>query len=160
MRFGKKLALRTIALMAAITGTFALSVPAQASGGLNVASGTYRIIRISDGHCLDSNYQFQVYVLPCNGGNYQNWYLYNLHDGTDGIHSDITLRNIQTGYCLDGNGTTLYTHACGGFYQDWNVSTEHLMMDQEATGKCMATSGTTVSYQACNGAINESWSTS
>jgi hypothetical protein len=160
MRVSKKLTLKIGAVAAAaLAGTVAFSGQAFASGGLNVRSGTYRIIRITDGHCLDSNYQGQVYVLPCNGGNYQNWQLTNYNDGTDGVHTDISLRNAQTGMCLDGNGSSLYTHACGGSYQDWN--TNGLILGQEAFNgtKCMASGGTSVFYESCSGVLNESWGT-
>jgi hypothetical protein len=57
------------------------------------------IVMIQDeqtGRCLDSNYNGDVYTLPCNGGEYQNWYTGYFND---------SIYNDQTHRCLDGSGS-------------------------------------------------------
>lgn len=54
--------------------------------------------------CLDANASGQVYVLACNGGNYQKWTHY----------SEGFVKNWATGQCLDVTSDTdvVYTREC------------------------------------------------
>jgi Ricin-type beta-trefoil lectin domain len=69
--------------------------------------------------CLDSNYSGSVYVLGCNGGNYQKWHFYAVGNGRYNVVDQ------QTGLCLDSNNSgSIYTLSCnGGNYQNWWLTT-------------------------------------
>lgn len=102
-RTGRRLWL-AVALAALALGV--LPAPAAAAGSPN-----YRYVNLETGRCLDSNYAGNVYTLPCNGGNFQNW---------GGVNTG-RLVNRETGLCLDSNyAGNVYTLGCnGGRYQGW-----------------------------------------
>ena len=66
------------------------------------SDGTYLMKHHADGKCLDSNTDGDVYLLACNGGNYQKWY--ESHDS-----SGWTLKNKATGRVL-GLGSDNLVH--------------------------------------------------
>ncbi|MEV7386911.1 MULTISPECIES: RICIN domain-containing protein [unclassified Streptomyces] len=70
------------------------------------SDGTYLMKFAGNGKCLDSNSNGDVYLLDCNGGNYQEWY--EIHDSAD---ADWILKDKATGLVLDTGGT-------GGVYTD------------------------------------------
>lgn len=74
--------------------------------------------------CLDSNYAGSAYGIPCNGGAYQHWHFNYTGTMTDSLYgrtwNAYEIVNVQTGRCLDSNGTDVYTLPCnGGLYQRW-----------------------------------------
>ncbi|MBM7807659.1 hypothetical protein JOD57_003496 [Geodermatophilus bullaregiensis] len=78
-----------------------------------------------EGKCLDSDYTGEVYMIDCNGGNYQKWIMYK-RVGVGG-EDPMVIQNVQTGLCLDARdrdwNTTedVYTHPCnGGERQLWH----------------------------------------
>ena len=160
MRFSRKIVARLITLVAALVVIVSVATPAHAA---LIYSGDHTIIHIENGYCLDSNSAKSVYMLPCNGGNYQLWDVTATFDGTcvgdycgDGYY--ITLKDVATGYCLDSNGKSVYTHACGGAYQAWDVySSTSDTLDQDATGLCLDGSGTSVYILSCNGGAFQNW---
>ncbi|MFD8717863.1 ricin-type beta-trefoil lectin domain protein [Streptomyces sp. NPDC059629] len=68
------------------------------------SDGTYLMKFAGNGKCLDSNSNGDVYLLDCNGGDYQEWY--EIHDSAGWV-----LKDKATGLVLDTGGT-------GGVYTD------------------------------------------
>jgi hypothetical protein len=103
------------------------------SGALN--HGEYTIRNAWTGQCLDSNTSGNLYVLPCNGGNYQVWTMGPIGTGPS------QFRDFQTGLCLDsGNGG--HTQSCnGGFYQQWYHASVTFQIMDNLTQKCIGIVG-------------------
>jgi serine/threonine-protein kinase len=117
LRLGSRLALAaTPALLA-----WALIPAVSASAAtLDTSGPTTTFTNTATGNCLDSNSQFAVYDIACNGGNYQNWTSVGITTA-DGKGAYI-IKDAQTGLCLDGNDAgAIYTHDCidGDTYQEW-----------------------------------------
>jgi hypothetical protein len=112
-RLGAWLALGSGSILAA----WALFPVAAASADPGPAT---TVVNSATGNCLDSNYLQQIYDIPCNGGNYQNWITYGLLT-PDGQEAYV-IQDAQTGFCLDGNDEgAVYTYDCinGDTYQEW-----------------------------------------
>jgi hypothetical protein len=79
------------------------------TGGSAQAAGTTYDVQLKHGEnvgfCLDSNYGGSVYILPCNGGNYQRWNVVS-------DNSYYQLQDNQTGLCLFGGTGTPVTQPC------------------------------------------------
>jgi ricin-type beta-trefoil lectin protein len=107
-------ALAALAVLGSLTWT--LMAPAMASATPSTTAARAEVTStfrdVSTGFCLDSNTNGQVYTLPCNGGNFQNWII----SGSGG-----TVRDVATGRCLDSNtDRQVYTLPCnGGNFQNW-----------------------------------------
>jgi ricin-type beta-trefoil lectin protein len=151
-----RLRLAAVAALAVATVLGGLAFAAPASAATDV-SGTWNYRHVQNGYCLDSNKSFAVYMGACNGGAYQLWSVTIQDDGTcidSTCYHDYyaTLKDVATGYCLDGNSTQLYTHVCNGDdYQAWHVGGDSSTnMYSWATGKCLDGSGTSVYVHECN----------
>jgi len=71
------------------------------------SDGTY-LMKFGNGKCLDSNSDGDVYLLDCNGGNYQKWY--EIHESSGWV-----LKDKATGLVLDTGGTgVIYTDRQAG----------------------------------------------
>lgn len=67
------------------------------------SDGTYLMKFTGNGKCLDSNSNGDVYLLDCNGGDYQKWY--EIHESAGWV-----LKDKATGLVLDTGGTgVVYT---------------------------------------------------
>lgn len=71
------------------------------------ASGIWNIVDAATNRCLDSNDNGDVYTLPCNGGNYQNWNQIYQSNQT------YVLEDMQTGFCLGAFGNSDVMAKCG-----------------------------------------------
>jgi hypothetical protein len=132
------------------------ALPMLITGTASASSSTQVIRDYATGRCLDSNSSGNVYTLPCNGGNYQNWRV-----------NGYTIVDNQTGRCLDSNGSgNVYTLPCnGGNYQNWlpeNVllsgNSYGLFYIDFATNRCLDSNGNGNVYTlACNGGHYQDW---
>lgn len=109
-----------------------------------------------DGRCLDSNYNGDVYTLPCNGGTYQLWYLMQTSSG-------IEFMDAATGRCLDnstGYGDVYTTYPCtGGVYQSWTnwYSNGHSVWQNRGSGMTLDGNGSRVYANYFYDNVNQSW---
>lgn len=159
MRFNLKIAGRLATLAASLVVLFAVAAPAHAA---LTYSGDWNFQHMQNGYCLDSNTAQSVYMGKCNGGGYQLWDVTfrdigTCIDSTCYSYDEISLKDTATGYCLDSNGTSVYTHACGGDYQWWHVTDGGDTLYQVATKMCLDGSGTSVYIHSCNGGAYQNW---
>jgi len=118
MRLGARLALAAGPALLA----WALIPAATASAD---TGPTTTLVNSATGDCMDSNYQYGIYDISCNGGNYQNWITTGIT--TPGGEGAYVIQDAQTGFCLDGNdGGAVYTHdyIAGDTYQEWIPSVQ------------------------------------
>jgi serine/threonine-protein kinase len=149
--------------VAAVFASLAAFTPAKALADANSVS----IMRSwATGVCLDSNYDGAAYVLPCNGGNFQNWYIDWGHKVDDEGHYLVELRDNETDLCLDVTTTStsaapLTTAPC-----DWGNSAEVWVWygnptvgqyHNEVSGACLDNNGAALYTLACNEGGNQDW---
>jgi hypothetical protein len=138
---------RLIITSLAAIGLFLTAAPGTASATTVVNT----VVDSQTGRCLDSNFNGNVYTLPCNGGSYQDWYLPN--------NTPQTI-NFQTGRCLDSNyNGNVYTLPCnGGNYQNWYFSPFDGTIVDFQTGRCLDSNYNGNVYTLpCNGGSYQAW---
>ncbi|GAA1983151.1 ricin-type beta-trefoil lectin domain protein [Catenulispora subtropica] len=129
------------------------------SGALfGMGGDVWNLQNVAVGRCLDSNTQGQLYSNPCaslsNG--YQRWLI------TTNSNGSLTFQDVATGLCLDGDGTSVYTHPCtaGNGYQQWlpTWGGSGWILKHVASGKVldMQTDGTPY-FNAQNGGNYQQW---
>lgn len=129
------------------------------SGALfGMGGDVWNLANVAVGRCLDSNAQGQLYSNPCaslsNGS--QRWQI------TANSNGSLTFHNVATGLCLDGDGTSVYTHSCsaGNGYQQWlpTWGGSGWILKHVASGKVldMQTDGTPY-FNAQNGGNYQQW---
>lgn len=158
MRLTRKVAGRLAAIAAALVVIVAVANPSHAGASPRdlTWAGEVNIVHEQNGYCLDSNFAKQVYMGPCNGGDYQIWIATVTPVGA-GYDDSITLKDKATGYCLDSDGTTMYTHVCGSAYQNWIVATGGDLIVQYISDNCLDGSGTSVYIHDCNNGAYQNW---
>ncbi|MFJ5674243.1 RICIN domain-containing protein [Streptomyces sp. NPDC093097] len=75
--------------------------------------------------------------------------------------SSGVLKNVSTGYCLDGNGGSAYVGKCnGGSYQKWSLAknSDGTYKIYNGTGKCLDSNTTPNIYMGgCNSGSFQKW---
>jgi serine/threonine-protein kinase len=131
------------------------SIQSDSGSEIGVQAASYRLENAATGRCLRaSSSSGAVSTTTCSRtSSLQIWTL--TYDG-----SRYQIKNFGNGWCLDGNSTSIYTHACNtGSNQDWirqSSATYRFMND--ATGKCLdSNSSGTVYPHSCNTGNNQKW---
>jgi len=117
--------------------------------------GTFRWVDYQTGRCLDSNYNGDVYTLPCNGGPYQQWWL----------GPDYELCDYQTGRCIEALGQDIHAYfPSGDPSQWWYFSQEasglpiYQVQNQQYTALCLDSNYNGNVYAlGCNGGPYQAW---
>jgi hypothetical protein len=91
-------ALTVLVAIAATAGVAA--APAQATEGPSPYWYTGIIRSWAQGQCLDSNDNGDVYTLPCNGGQYQQWHI-TIQNHPQNEWATVWLQNVRTGRFLE-----------------------------------------------------------
>ncbi|MGW4808063.1 hypothetical protein [Kitasatospora sp. NPDC004272] len=86
-------ALTAMAAVVAMAGVAA--TPAQATEGPNPYWYTGIIRSWAQGQCLDSNDKGDVYTLPCNGGQYQQWHI-TIKEHPKDQWATVWIQDVQT----------------------------------------------------------------
>jgi len=143
--------------MLALLAAGAITVAAPAVGARAATTTTLR--DVSTLFCLDSNGNGNVYTLPCNGGNYQNW----VFQPVAGYTNAYNVVDAQTQRCLDSNASgDVYTLPCnGGNYQNWLMSptgTSPSTFKDVSTLFCLDSNTSEKVYtDSCNGGNFQEW---
>ncbi|MEV5348630.1 hypothetical protein [Streptomyces achromogenes] len=86
-------ALATLAAIVATAGVVA--PPAQAGDGPGAIWYTGIIRSWAQGRCLDSNDNGDVYTIPCNGGQYQQWWI-TIVEHPENEWATVQIQNVKT----------------------------------------------------------------
>jgi hypothetical protein len=166
-----------IALFAGVTVAVAavgVTAPAQAEPGLQSGAAdaaisadsgseagtlatSYRLKNVANNLCLRAGSSSNlVWSTPgCSTtSSLQRWTI--THEGG----GRYQIRNVGNGWCLDGNSTRIYTHACNtGSYQDWYRQGAYpYRFMNAATGKCLDNdSNGNVYPHSCNTGNYQKW---
>lgn len=98
--------------------------------------------------CLDTNLK----LASCSSLNSVRWQPINKG------RNKFSLKNIESGKCLDGNGSALYTLGCNdGEYQNWNTQSVNnesgrYVFKHAVSGKCLDSDGSSTYLHDCGSA--------
>ncbi|TDD57760.1 xylanase [Kribbella antibiotica] len=75
------------------------------------------------------------------------------------VQFDYSFPNIQTGRCLDNNGTSLYTLPCNhGANQTWYPTSDSRGLRSNGTNQCLDSNSAGRAYVlGCNGGAYQQW---
>lgn len=114
-----------------IVGVFVASLAFQATPAQAYPPNAGIIRNWETGRCLDSDWNGNVYTLPCNGGNYQKWYIQWNFDrcGYSYCQTGFLVRNVATDRCLDSWGSPYVVTSSECWVRSdnrsWQVSTSN-----------------------------------
>ncbi|MEV0135577.1 hypothetical protein AB0H83_44890 [Dactylosporangium sp. NPDC050688] len=104
-----------------IVGVLVASLAFQATPAQAYPPNAGIIRNWETGRCLDSDWNGNVYTLPCNGGNFQNWYINVIIDrcGYGSCHVGSLLINAETGRCIVSWGAPAYVQTTSDWSDCW-----------------------------------------
>jgi hypothetical protein len=109
-------------------------LPARQTVRPSQPANTFKWIDYETNRCLDSNYNGDVYTLPCNGGAFQQWW----------IGASFELCDYQTGRCLQSLlGSTIhayfpnYTSPAEMWYFSQAVNVPVWQVENQDTLRCL-----------------------
>lgn len=131
------------------------TIQSDSGSEIGVQADSFRLRNAETSRCLQaSSSSGAVRTTTCSTSSLQQW------TATYNSAGARILKNVGNGWCLDGNSTSIYTHACNtGSNQKWyrSASIAYRYMNG-ATSKCLdSNSSGSVYPHTCNTGDNQRW---